>query len=515
MARTVKKHVAALAVAAAVALGLSGTGVRAADTDSHASELAHLEKAAQATDAKPGDLARNKAALGQFRWDEAKALLDQAVEQQLANERTVARIRRLGQSLNWSNLAVAGLSHSDPKQALAHFDQQIAAIRGDGESATWSAEKGAKLPTLSALKQQISNLEGDVSKRQAEIQSLTRQRDQLSGQADQLAAKSEKEKGRQSVEDFKKASDLRKKAADVQRQVDLATSRLTPRQQDLALAKAQRQAIEKGITQLEQERAALAAQWDAIQKEIQAQQQSAKKVYQQSGGHEEDTIAAQIAELNKGLEKVDQLRQAAVESLEKASTQFTGAANTAQNLLNQLRAQASAGGEMSEAEKTLQSVLSPQTYLLQKAAVTASLAEVKGAKAAALRHRIELTDFLTPILKKASVSVPKSLGDPSKLKSEAQAAQKEADKAFAETEQMLKQFGSGDVGKSATVLHILTLYNWSQLAAGAGDAKNAASRLQAAKALADNAARNNVPLPPLPSEITPAPAAAAPATKPA
>jgi hypothetical protein len=65
------------------------------------------------------------------------------------------------------------------------------------------------------------------------------------------------------------------------------------------------------------------------------------------------------------------------------------------------------------------------------------------------------------------------------------------------------------------VLHILTLYNWSQMAAGAGDAKNATARLQAAKALADNAAKNNVPLPPLPAEIAPTAAAAAPATKPA
>jgi hypothetical protein len=315
------------------------------------------------------------------------------------------------------------------------------------------------------------------------------------------------------VDDFKKASDLRKNADGVQRQIDLAKSQLTPKEQDLALVKAQSETIGKTVTQLEQERAALAAQWDALQKQIQDQRQNSQRYFKDEAGKGQDTIAAQLVQLNTGLADVQKMREQAVAYLTQASAGFTEAANAAQNVQNGLRSQS--GGAESEAQKTMQSVIDPQNYQLQKVAVMASVAQVKASEAAELQHRLELSAYLSPLIQGAGLAAPAELGDAAELKGKVEAAQKDADKAFADAEQMFKQLG-GSAGRSgATVLHIVMLYNWSQLAAGAGDAKNATARLAAAKALADNAAKNNVALPPLPPEVTPSPAAAAPTTKPA
>jgi chromosome segregation ATPase len=517
MARTVKKNIAALAAAGALALGVGVLPVHGADAGGHDSETARLDKAAQSNDGRPADQARAKAAAAQAHWNKANDLLNQINTKELSNQRTIAHLRRLGEALNWSNLAGSGLEQSDPKAALADYDRQIAAIRGDagGSAAVWSAGKSATLPTASALKKKIGELEADVSKRQGEIKSLNQQRDQLNAQADKFAAQSDAAKGRQSVDDFKKASDLRKNADDVQRKIDLAQSQLTPRQDELAVAKAEYQTLQKTVTQLEQERAALAAQWDALQKQIQNQHQSAQKFFSNEGADGQDTISAQLGELNRGLDEVRKLRDQAADELNRASSGFTAAANAAQNLQNALRAQASNGGDGSEAGKTLAAVVDPQAYQLQKAAALAALAQLKASEASSLRDRLEVGEFLSPIIQKAGLAAPAELGDVADLKKKAKAAQKEAEKAFAETDQLFTQLGGGAERNSATVLHILTLYNWSQMAAGAGDAKNAAARLQAAKALADNAAKNNVPLPPLPAEIAPTAAAAAPATKPA
>lgn len=513
MASAIKQNLTSICLAACVGLGaaqLTARTVHAAAAPS--ADIAALQQAAQSA-STPAAQARAQAALAQANWDAAQAGLIKLTSQELDNSRTIARIRRLATALRRSNTSSAAVAQSDPKEALAQFDQQIAAIRGDSAAAEWSVDKAPPQPTLSAIKQQVSTLEGDISRRQTQIQSLQKQRDQLNLQADKLSQQADAEQGRRAVDDYNKSSDLRKQASDVQRQIDLANSQLTPQQQNLALAKIQLQATQDAISRLEQEKAALAAQWEALQKQIQSQRQSAA-TFVQAGADNQDTITAQLDVLSKATAATDALRQQVLDQLTQASTQFTAAANAAQQLLNQLRTNQSPNGP-SQAQQTLQTVISPEAYQLQKAAVLQTYAQTKASQAYSLQKLVDLAAFLNPIIQKASLTPPADLAALAAQEANAKTARADADKSFTEADQLLKQLENSSSKNTATILHILTLYDWSNLAAASGDAQNASARLQAAKAMAENAARNNVPLPALPPQVAPAPAPAAAPTPPA
>jgi hypothetical protein len=502
------------------------------------SDLAKLQQAANESGASYAAQARAKRELGQAQLQAANALMPQIDANEIRNARLVFEIGQLAADLSAANTMVAGLNANDPAAVVAAADQQVAAAQGGaggaGAQGAWFTHDQITIPTLAAAKQKISSLEGQVTKLQDQIKQLTDQRDKATTQADQLTGKSESEKGRQSVDDYKKAADLRKQAADLDRQINVAQANLAAQQHDLALAQSQQKAIEEAIKQFQDQKAAIATRWQSIQKQADNQSESAKKIFDSgntappatqpgdSNDLDADSITAKLAALSARATQTDALRKQAQQNLTDAAKNFAAAADAAQRLQTELgpkiNSEAYRGTPQAAAWKALTATVNPADDRLQQATAEHTLATLLTDHAALLYSRARLASALGPILQAAKITPPADLPAEADLKAQADSARENASAAFKSADDLLaalienSAYATAEQKNQATVARLLSLYSASQLAALAGDEKQAKSQLQQALALRDAAVRDNISLPALPPDLAPAPTPAAPAT---
>jgi len=506
-----------------------------------------LESAAAEAGASNLAKARAKSALAQAELEAGTAVMHDidAVEAKVG--RCVWEIGALAAEVGKSNQLVDRYAKSDPQAALAGIEQRITEAQGGPDKKSWFTPGGENLPTLGYVKQDISRLEGEIAKLDQQIKSLTEDQKKAEGDAGDLARQSDAKQdsdAKQSDDSFKQSAELRKKAGDLASQAIVLQDKKVPLEHELKTAQAEQKILEETIKSYEAQREQIKQQWEATQKQMEAQRGFAQTVLGKpvavpaaapaaSGDTEGETpaprrtaapaipktpatINSKVAEMSGLVAQARKLREAAQNDLNNAINHFTEAIDAADKI-------ASETGRGGDATRGLSDIYNAGLIRLQAGIAQVRLAELFTGEAASLSARSRLAASVAPVLQKAKVGVPREL-DPASLGNELKDAVARADAAWkAATETLGLVIEGGSVGdetrNAAHIERMLAYYGYGQLKGIAGDPTQAQSMLKAAQGERDYARQQTPPLtlPALPTDLSPVPAAATtgPATAPA
>jgi chromosome segregation ATPase len=200
--------------------------------------------------------------------------------------RLLWEIGSLGQVIRTNNTRVASYAKYNPSPVKALAQQQAEAATGAANKTMWFGDEKSGIPTLAAVTQQISRLQGDIGNLQNQIKALQTQQTTVSQQAAQAARAAESAQGRAGVDAEKTAAGLRKQSADLINQIDVLQAKVAPLQADLAVAQARQAALNTAIKQFQELAGKFDLGWKGIEQVILRQQHLSTAVYQGVGASE-------------------------------------------------------------------------------------------------------------------------------------------------------------------------------------------------------------------------------------
>lgn len=501
----------------------------AASSASPDAALTLLKQAANEANASPAAHAHAKALLAQTEVASAAKLINDAQAGNLEIARLIWDITFLGAQIQNSNTTIAAYKQFNPTAVQQFNALQVAAAQGAPDKPVWLDAPAGALPSLTAVKQEISKLQGAIAQKQEQIKQLNAQRTTVAADADKFNKSAATKKGKEGVVEFRKASDLRKQAADLQTKIDVVTAQIIPLQADLTIAQDRETAATKAIAEFQQLQQGVDSGWQQIQQQVAAQTAVATTVLSGAGAAATTqpspvSITAKSARLSEVTKKSKEAYDAAVQTLTDAISHYKDAVEAAEGLQRGLQVRMSndpslTGTPLETAIKTEIESLHAINFRLAQANTTEMLASLHASRAVALNGRLKLVQSLDPVVKQAGLALPPTLNE-ADLTAAAATAVKAADEDFDQATQLFlvvsdSPIQSEDRKNAARVGRIFSLFGRAQLVRGSNDAK-AKEYFADARSARDSAIQANAILPSLPSELVippPRPAtAAAPTT---
>ncbi len=511
-----------------------------------------LENIAKSSSTSPAAKSQAAAMLAQQRVNVANELIQKIDLAELKLGAVASQVDQLTVQLDSGNTLVTDYSKYDPAPARSQILAQIAEAQGTPEKLTWFTNNGVTIPTLSVVKQTISQQQSDLAKLEDEAKSLGDQRKVLLTEADAAAQSADSTKGDQSVNEFKRASDLKKKAAGLYTQLDQTKAKMVPIQHDLEVAQTQQGVLEDVVKQLNSQLSELDRGWKSIREQLDAQQALARQIVGSSGetaatsmaspaspattpavdgapsvesGLTDSgaTIAAKAATILKMATDIDKMRGEAQSNLDDAAKYYNDATKAAAELSGDLGQKMSAPANVNRPERlvweNLRSAIDPAAYKVREAAAQRMLGALYLSAATSLNNRINLAASVSPVIERAGASTPAELR-PDDLAKNATQALNLAEAAYKNSDELLGLVIDGQTfdkstRESAIVERVLTLYGASQVAKLNANPKEAKAFLESAIQNRNEAAEANTYIPPLPAEMGTPPKAAALSTAPA
>jgi uncharacterized coiled-coil DUF342 family protein len=471
--------------------------------------------------------ANAKALLAQSELERARTTQQKIDGLQIELARLVWEANQLAQQISTTNALVAGYRKYDPAEAKTNIEKSIADATGGPERPAWFTHDKTTLPTLSAVRQEISRLEGEIATRQDKIKDVSAQRDRINDDANRASQQAQAGHSGSTLEAFTLASDLRKRAADLSTDLEVEQARLVPLQKDLAVAQAQQAVLEEVITQLQAQSAALDTGWKLVQEQIGAQAALARNILQGDAGAASastqlsaavgGSISAKAQEIERRIAELKSLRDQAIGDARNASSHYEETAMTANELRTQLSTKMEDPAFRDRPERKaweqMRTAINPPAFQLQQSAAQRTLARLYASQAAEYDLRIMLRNSLGETLQVAGLALPPAL-QAANLERDRELAIKEASEAYAKANELLDNVAEGQRDESlagaAQVARILTLYGWSQLERQANDQKSAEEHLQLAIQHRNSALEQNMRLPTMPAGLGAPPAPVAP-----
>lgn len=480
-----------------------------------------LETAVTETEASPAMKAIANASLGHASLESALSTIDKIDRAELDLARLGWEITQLAQQVRTGGSAVLGYRKFDPKAARDAIAAKIAEAQGGPGKAAWFTHDSATIPTLSAVTQDISRIEGELAQLQEQVKTLTDQRNKLLEDAQNAAAQADQLKGEQAVEVFKKSSQLRRDAGQVAIELDKLQVNIDRQKGALAIAQGQRTIINEVISGLQEQSASLEAAWKQIDAQVARQEQLAAQVLGSASAaaptaENPSTIGASIAEkaaaLGKLAEEIAAMRETAREGLSNADKYFSDAYRAADSLRGQLKTDIDEPKNQGRPEiaawKDMLAAVDPMQYKLQQAAVQRSLGALYAAEAASLSRRVAVQQTVAAAVEPLGKPVPPPIASGDLAKSRTAALQL-ADGAYKASQELLTDIIDGlaseEVQARARLSRALTHYGWSYVQRLAGNDTAAAESIQASINDRNSAAERNLPIPALPVELGVAP----------
>ncbi len=494
-----------------------------------AQALSLLEKAAG--DKSAGDIVRSRALslLAEAEYAAALTQMQAVGANQAQCARQLAEMSDLGTQLSLIRVSVEGQRKLDPVAARKDIAAKLAAAKGGPDQPDWFKDDTTPLPTLSKVKQDLSNLEGQIAQLQEKIKALQAQRAEVAKQAEDAITRSEGQTGQASVDLYKQGSGQRKQAAELSIQVDRASAALVPLQHALAIAQSHESVLNNAIKAYQQQLADIESAWKAVQEKIAVQEALAKDIAEGKDdvSTEADglpvarTVAGKATLLAKLLEANVADRQAIVQNLNNAAAHFAEAARAADSVIGdlnkKLREPALAAAPERSAWTQLVAVIQPMRFTLRQAMTQQTLAGVYLDQARNFSSRNGLSKELAATYAAMGLKLPEVL-QPADLAAQLELAHADAAKAFETADGLLDKViqapSATTLIPTAIVARILTQFGWYQLEAMLGGDPKAQTHLSLATALTREARERQVPLPSLPNELAAVSSAAAPTRSP-
>ena len=406
-------------------------------------------------------------------------------------------------------------------------DTQTAEVQGSADKGVWFEHDSASIPTLTAVRQRISKLQGEITTLQNQLKTFQDQRAQVLTQADQLQQKSEQQKGKESVDTFTQASAARKKASELQNQIELTQASIVPLERDLAIAQGQEKAAASAVDLYKNLVASMDKGWTDVQSQMKASEDLIAKLVgtggtpaaAEGGDGVPMTVSAKAEELASLLAENQSLFDTAEQHLNNAIKHYGDASTAAASYTSQSQLppeidRDSIAGKASEMAKA---ALDPAGFKLNESQARQSLGVLQASRALVLTTLIRMTDNLKQTLDAAGQQMPEALAG-GKFEADLDHSRELANAAFEEAASGFTDASSGGALSNerknvARVGLVLAKYGNAQVAQAAGKAPEAAQLLADARATIKAAVDEGVSLPPLPAELVPTPTTA-PATAP-
>jgi hypothetical protein len=494
---------------------------QAAVTGTPAETLQLLSTAASTEGASDGMIAVAKGAQAQNELEQANRIILDIERKEMELRRVVFEITQLAVQIRASGSAADGYRQFDPKAAREKIAEKIAEAQGGPGKPTWFTHGNSTIPTLSAIKQDVSRLEGEITQLQEQIKNVTSQRDAFMDDAEKASAQAEQLKGREAVDVFKKSSDLRKQAGEKSIELDKLTSQLARLERDLSIAKGQESILNEVVAGLQAQSSQLEAGWKQVDTHIARQKQLAAEILGTASATSDPTasadpkskpIADKAVELDQLVKELETLRGEALPLLDSAIKHFSDAYEKATAYSSMLQGLLTDPKNENRPERVAwegsKNAIAPFQYRFQQAGAQRVLGTLHASHATSLANRISLRDMANEGFKLAGLTVPPSINDPS-LQEKLQKALGLADEAYKESDELLTNIVDGQAAESlranARLSRAITLYDWSVVERMVKKDESANAHVTAAKADRDFAAEFGLPIPAMPVELGPPP----------
>lgn len=275
----------------------------------------------------------------QFELDSAIALTRNLDQSELAIADLLSSLKQLINQIQSGNDAAASYAKLDPKPVLDALALKVAEVQGSADKPAWFTHDDARIPTISAVKQEISRLEGEIAKCQQQANSLADQRAAALAEAEKTTQLALAGQGGKSLDLYKQSADLRKKAADLATEISRINAALLPLQADLAIANSQQTVLNETLEQFQQQAAQIKDQWTQIQKQGEAQSSISQSILADAASAKSpDTITAKLAGLAKLFDRSQKDRAVIIQNLENAASHYAQAVTAANALRAELGA---------------------------------------------------------------------------------------------------------------------------------------------------------------------------------
>lgn len=482
-----------------------------------ADALQKLTEAAGNTGASPAASAQAKSVLGAAEMAEAQRLM-QTVD---ANNREIARLVHeigiLGGAIAKSNLKMDRYRGLEPTAAREQAKQKIEEVQGSGDDQVWIAADNANIPTLAAVKQEVSRLQGEIAKRQEQVKTLEKQRQAAAAEADKHREAAENAQGQQRVAVVKQAAEAAKQAADIATKIDVLQASIVPLQRDLAVAQAQQAAAAGAIESYKRQIESLDSGWKGIEQQIATQAQIARNVLgaPDASAPVGDDAPAIANTVNEKAAQLKQISDATTDTfneadqrLDNAITHYSGAVTAAGQLARDVQTKREGVERNSPYYKAFDELMltvNPASYKLGQAQANQLRATVNTSQAISLLGQQRMMETLEPVLAAAKLEMPQSL-DPQALPAEIKRTVEKANATYDEaatlyldvSDQAPQELSAKD---AARVGRIFALYGKVMLARATGNPEEAQQFLAEATAARDVAVENKSVLPAMPVEL--------------
>lgn len=409
---------------------------------------------------------------GDLSFQLASARQSDLIRIQQAIRSELLKLRVLTQRLAMTNALASGYNANNPAQTIARIEGMIRSIQGDAQTPTWSpaatrlnpdgqvitvSSQTGDLPTLAAVKQQISRLEGEIASRKEQLSKLASDRQAALAEAEKKFAESEKTKGQASVALFTEGTESRRKSEEIGMQMDLVQEQLNRLEADLAVAQGQQAAANAAIAQLQDQIANLQAGWKASQDAI-SRQATVAETALKGGEPVTMSIETAVTDIAKQLVLAESLRTKVLEDWEQAAKFYKQAVDAARTVGTDKRVTAPPPGN--KPYKDLKESLHTSRFNLPLAGVQRALGTISAEKAALSLEIERVLADLKKELSTANLGVPSDL--PSITVDEIRASLNAAEENLTESNNTLINVNSGDTPKplvqASMQSRLITLY---------------------------------------------------------
>ncbi|MGH7317497.1 MAG: hypothetical protein ACREJS_14680, partial [Candidatus Rokuibacteriota bacterium] len=438
--------------------------------------ISTLSAAAGNTDLSAGTKVNAQTAVAQAEFERANALIADLRADRAQVHRLVWEINQLAAQIAAGSSAVAGFSQLEPTESLKAVQDKIAEARGKGEDSAWFTHGDSRIPTLSAVTQDISRLGGDVSKREDQIEGLKSQRQKLLDDADAAFAQSEGLKGKEAVAEFTRASDLRKQASDLGVQIEQKEAAVEPLRRELGIAQGQKKILDNVIASLQDQAKLLQGGWDQIKEQTDAQRRLSQSLLEGGGssaaaGTQPAGEGNSVAAKGKRLAEISAAAQtkfdAVVIHLNNSVSAFQQAADAADQVQRDIKdEQANLADKSTGRAKALdnfKAVYDPAIYRLEQARAQHALAALYADRAATLAAKKQMIENLSATLERAQMRMPADVED-AEVSSNLEDARNRTDEHYQKVTELLvtvaeAPLASQDRKDAAQVARSMALYD--------------------------------------------------------
>lgn len=398
--------------------------LRSDDKDAAENAKQTLQKSASNTGASKESQIEANSLIAQAEADAADAILRDIEQQEVQVTALAAQLDQLAGEVEVNNISIAAYKALEPKAGQEAIADVMAAAQKGGDNGLWAVGKAA-VPSLADVKQRQEKLQQQIKELTQQKEELSAKRSEALKSADQFDGQVHSTTGKDSVGFYIQASNQRKEAADDETRINQLDAKLAPLQEDLAVAQLQEKMINAVVASFQQQSEQLQANWQIVQKQIDATKSfSESRLNGEAGAAAPTTEPSEAApkvtvpssmkeaaaDLDNAVKAIEANRAKALENLNDALHHYEKAATIAEQLSRELSTQLTAQGATKLPERNAWQVLialnQPAGFNLHRAGVLVGLAHLYGDQYSELSQRNRVAQTLSSALKGAALELP-------------------------------------------------------------------------------------------------------------